>query len=455
MRDAIRIRLVAFLTLIAAILGSIGMAGFKSYKTFDQFRRRLAYVQLESFRLADHLQQSLLELNNSLVRYSMLAGEDEYRRFKSKSIILKNWMEQQNSPLRTSREQDLLKELKTRYCAYLNLVDAYRERRKSSDPIQTLPQLTRLQSESETLLGVSYQLASAHQESLGEFLEAAKDSEHYFKNLIYAALFLLVGIGTLAVLMVYRDMIAPLRLKLVESELIIHRQEKLAALGMLAAGIAHEIRNPLTAIKARLFTLKSRLSDDKSSHEDSDVIHQEIGRLERIVQDFLQFARPSEPRFAIVSASVPLREVHTLLASSLKKNEIELRLELDVRATIKVDPHQMKQVLINLVQNAAESIEGRGVVTLRIALDSARLRNVPCKVAVLEVEDSGKGISHEIERRLFDPFFTTKETGTGLGLSVALQILEKHGGTLRYKTQVNRGTTFGIVLPLIENETPA
>src|SRR4030095_11212217 len=107
---------------------------------------------------------------------------------------------------------------------------------------------------------------------------------------------------------------------------------------------------------------------------------------------------------------------------------------------------------INLVQNAADAIGHNGTVTLRARVDRAHLSNHETDVVVLEVSDTGKGISPDVEKRLFDPFFSTKESGTGLGLSIAARIVEKHGGMLQYKTRVNYGTTFGIVLPCLPKE---
>lgn len=452
MREPIRIRLLIFLAIIAVILGSIGAAGYKSYKTFDQFHDGLAHVHIESFRLADHLQQSFLELNTSLVRYGLLAEDKDADEFRKQSQALEDWIEQQKSPLQTPLEKTLLDELAARFRSYLASAENYLQLRARANATNTIHDLGRLQASSEELLNISYRLASAHQNSLSAFLDAAKDSERFFGHLIYAALVVLILVGAAVAFVVYRDMIAPLRHKLVESQKIIDRQEKLAALGMLAAGIAHEIRNPLTAIKARLFTLQMQLARKTPSFEDSEVISQEIGRLERIVKDFLQFARPSDPRFAVISAAQPLFEVHNLLGPQLRRKEIQLRLEAETPAFIRVDPEQLKQVLINLIQNAAESIEQNGIVTLRLATELSKNRSAPAKIVLLEVEDTGKGIPPEVQKRLFDPFFSTKETGTGLGLSIALRIVEKNQGTLRYRTQVNHGTTFGIVLPAVEHE---
>jgi len=114
---------------------------------------------------------------------------------------------------------------------------------------------------------------------------------------------------------------------------------------------------------------------------------------------------------------------------------------------IRVDLAQIKQVLINLVQNAADSLTQGGTVTLRARADRRNLPPGETSVVILEVADTGAGIPPEVEKRLFDPFFTTKETGTGLGLPIAARIVQKHGGALQYQTQVNHGSTFGIVLP--------
>jgi signal transduction histidine kinase len=229
---------------------------------------------------------------------------------------------------------------------------------------------------------------------------------------------------------------------------MIERQEKLASLGVLAAGVAHEIRNPLTSIKARLFTLNKAIKATPSAVEDAGVIEREIDRLEHIVRAVLSFARPAEPKQQLMPATALLQDVQELMSAQLSKTNVELTMEASGEPMIQVDPSQLKQVLLNLVQNAADSIEEHGRIVLRAAVGRANLDGRPADVAVLEVQDNGKGISVEAQKRLFDPFYTTKPSGTGLGLSIAVRIIERHGGTLRYETKVGRGTTFGILLPL-------
>jgi signal transduction histidine kinase len=112
----------------------------------------------------------------------------------------------------------------------------------------------------------------------------------------------------------------------------------------------------------------------------------------------------------------------------------------------------MKQVLINFIQNAADSMENGGVVTLRSRLEKKPLNRRVRSVVVLDIADTGKGMPPEVQKRLFDPFFTTKEKGTGLGLPISARIVEKHGGVIEYETQPGRGTTFSIVLPLAQSD---
>jgi signal transduction histidine kinase len=183
------------------------------------------------------------------------------------------------------------------------------------------------------------------------------------------------------------------------------------------------------------------------------VIGDEIQRLERIVKDFLQFARPSEPQFIVTTADAVLQHIHELFRAQLDTSGIEIKLQPTPPLSVRVDPQQLEQVLINLVQNAAESIGHRGTITLRAFSTRAQLQGRLMAAVALEVSDTGKGIPADVQKRLFDPFFTTRATGTGLGLSIAARIVENHGGALQYQTELNRGTVFRVLLPAVENES--
>jgi signal transduction histidine kinase len=247
--------------------------------------------------------------------------------------------------------------------------------------------------------------------------------------------------------LIYRDLVAPLRTRLVQSQTLLASQEKLATLGTLAAGIAHEIRNPLTSLKARLYTLDKHLHAVPAARKDTDIIGAEISRLERIVKDVLSFARPSDPKLEAMPAERVLRDVQNLMSSDLESRGVHLLLECQPDLCIRADAAHLKQVLINLVRNASEAIESTGRVTLRTRVANVSFGGRDTGAVVLEVADTGRGIEREVEKRLFDPFFSTKESGTGLGLAIAARIVEKHGGFLQYRTRPGHGTTFGVVLP--------
>jgi signal transduction histidine kinase len=297
------------------------------------------------------------------------------------------------------------------------------------------------------LYDLGLELARIHYESRNEVLAHAGQTLTRLRYSVLGLVGLLFVFGLALAVRVYQDIIAPLQVKLVESQALAERQEKLASLGLLAAGVAHEIRNPLTAIKAALFIQQKKFQPGSPERGDIELVEREILRLERIVNEFLLFARPADPELATIRADQPLEEVQALLTAKLAKDGIHLVREAAAPMRVQVDPAQIKQVLINLVQNAADSMDGGGTITLRARHDRKRLANGEADVVILEVADTGKGIPPEVEARLFDPFFTTKDSGTGLGLSIASRMVEKQGGSLQYQTQLNRGTTFGIVLP--------
>jgi len=290
-------------------------------------------------------------------------------------------------------------------------------------------------------------LTAADRAGAERFVNETSATLNRVQRFLFLSLLGLLISGAVVVILIYRRMVAPLRTTLTESRTIIERQEKLASLGVLAAGIAHEIRNPLTAIKVRLFTLKNSHRPGTSEHEDLQVIHNEINRLESIVQDFLQFARPAEPDLQTTPVAQLLQATCDLLASDLARRSIQLKLEVRADAPVQVDPDKMKQVLINFVQNGADSMKPGGTVVLRSRLERQVLHGRPVNAVVIDIADTGKGMPLEVQKRLFDPFFTTKEQGTGLGLPIAARIVEQHGGVIQYHTQPERGTTFSVVLP--------
>jgi signal transduction histidine kinase len=371
-----------------------------------------------------------------------------WQQFLNTSHELDAWLDQQAPKLNTSREQELMRQVKTAYDDYLASARQTDVRNQTNrTQMDVLTEFSNSRTNSQHLFDLGQSLARAHYESRNQVLARANATLGQLRQSVLALVALLFLFGVALALLAYRDLIVPLRVKLVESQSQAEHHEKLASLGLLAAGVAHEIRNPLTAIKAAVFIQQKKFPPGSPEAADAALVQREILRLERIVTEFLQFARPAEPELATIPSDQPLKEVQSLLGPALAKNNIRLLLEDSAPLSVKVDGEQMKQVLINLVQNAADSIGRDGAITLRSRADRKPLAQGETDVVILEVADTGPGIAPEVEKRLFDPFFTTKAEGTGLGLSIAACIVQKHGGALQYQTQVNHGTTFGIILP--------
>lgn len=258
---------------------------------------------------------------------------------------------------------------------------------------------------------------------------------------------LMILFGWLAVY-VYRHQLTSLRQQLVVTRGQMDRQEKIAQKGRMASELAHELRNPLTAINIRLHSLAEALDDQTEQHRDLRLVRKEIRRLNAILEDFLHLDRAPQPSFSMVSSSVLLRDVTDLLSPLAKANGIQLNLDQKQDMQVNADPNQVKQVILNLVRNACESVEHDGAVTVRSFESAAKLTNRVQPVWVVEIQDTGPGIAPEVQRRLFEPFFSTKKTGTGLGLAIAERIIHQHGGAIDFETQAGQGTTFRVLLPL-------
>jgi signal transduction histidine kinase len=389
-------------------------------------------------------------MNDTLLRYRLRGDPADAEAFHNDTLAFGNWLANGAASATTPLERNLFEKAATAYEGYLaegtRVLEASRARWQSTQARDFQDSYEKVQAQSQVLLGLCDTFIVEQRAAFDGFLQESKVTASVFQRLLQLSLALLLTLAAALVVLVYRGMIAPLRYRLTESQAIIARQEKLASLGVLAAGVAHEIRNPLTAIKFRLFSLKNTLPAAGSGNEDAVVIGSEISRLERIVEDFLQFARPSEPELVTIPAQRIMQDVHDLLQPQLEKSAIQLKVEASEHIWARADTQQIKQVLINLIQNSADSIGRKGVISLRVRKEPGSARKGTSAAVILQVADNGKEIPPEVQRRLFDPFFTTKEGGTGLGLPIAARIVEKHGGELRYETELNRGTTFSVVL---------
>lgn len=239
--------------------------------------------------------------------------------------------------------------------------------------------------------------------------------------------------------------------KLEESHETLRQTEKLALMGKLAAGVAHSIRNPLTSVKLRLFSLERSLALDHQQKEDFDVIADEIRHLDAIVSNFLEFSRRPKLRIQRINPADVVDNTLQLLKHRIESFNVQVRLHrAETLPLVDGDPEQLKEALVNIVLNACEAMGYHG--TLDIIEERGIIRPLG-RVVVLRITDSGPGVSLEQREHIFEPFFSTKEEVTGLGLPIAKSIFEEHGGWLHLHSTPNKGATFVAVLPARKDDS--
>ncbi|BCJ87188.1 PAS domain-containing protein [Effusibacillus dendaii] len=240
----------------------------------------------------------------------------------------------------------------------------------------------------------------------------------------------------LGVMLTYKDITLQ---EMLEAQM--RQSEKLAVIGELAAGTAHEIRNPLTSVKGFIQLLDQKYPSESPEKAYFRIILSELDRVNEIIREFLLLSKPTEPNLRLIDINNVLEDVKTLMSSDALLHNINLEYHLSQAPIVcEVDVEQIKQVFINLIRNAFEAIGLNG----RLAV-SVRADNRQCEI---RFTDNGPGIPTDTAAKLFEPFFTTKPEGTGLGLTVSYRIIQNHGGNILVDTREGEGATFRVILPL-------
>ncbi len=250
------------------------------------------------------------------------------------------------------------------------------------------------------------------------------------------------GIGVLVLGLIYVIYLIRKNRGLEQSRLAAERR---SYVGLLASGLAHEIRNPLNAMNMNLQMLEEELRGlpgmDAADHAELlESTKSEIKRLERLVNNFLAYARPSEPNFEPCDLNNVIREVARFLQADFQQSRVELTFDEGMLPVVELDETQFKQALMNLLVNARQVLRGGGKVTVRSRMDERG-------DVTIEVEDDGPGIPEDARERVFEVFYSSRGGGTGLGLPIARQIVERHGGAIEVADRQGAGTTFVIRLP--------
>jgi two-component system sensor histidine kinase PilS (NtrC family) len=230
----------------------------------------------------------------------------------------------------------------------------------------------------------------------------------------------------------------------------IRRQERLATVGSLAAGIAHEIRNPLASLSGSIQVLQGELDLKGDNRHLMDIVVRETDRLNTIITDFLEYARPKTTQDDRIVISSVLEETIILLKNSKEfVDGVSISCNVDPAITTRGDARRMRQVFWNLLINSCQAMPNGGEMMISAyPFSHGEEDSAWCEIVIA---DTGQGISPEHLAKIFDPFFTTKIGGTGLGLAIAYRIIEDHGGTIAVESEEGRGTKFRMLIPMIED----
>ena len=250
---------------------------------------------------------------------------------------------------------------------------------------------------------------------------------------------LIIFEGKESILSIFKDVTN----KKEETEGLLQKSEKLALVGQLAAGIAHEIRNPLTSIKGFIQLFKAKYTSDEVHF---NLVLAELERINLIVSEFLVLAKPTAVEFKDKEIKILLNDVVTLINTHAIMNNVQIFVEFESEiSTIVCEENQLKQVFINILKNSIEAMPNGGIIDIKVkAIEKDKIS--------ISFIDQGTGIPEDRIPKLGEPFYTTKEKGTGLGLMTSYKIIENHDGRLKISSKINEGTKVEVILPRVPSE---
>ena len=478
------------LLLLAALVTTTLVGGLVTLwhnEAMDSLLTVLVEKNVASFQAAEELENSLLRQKGFLTYYFLDGNPEWLQEIEENQPVFNEWLQKARKSAYTESMGEILGQIEKEYQQYIKarqeVINLYQKGKK--------PEGARMHQEVRqqfaALLNLCARYKLMHEYAISR---VRTESQARLRFINAFALVAIPGVGILGVLLAYvllKQILGPIRRLALEtapahpgsqvpdevkalsyhvhslmegmdqaqsdlerSQEHLAQAEKWALVGKLAAGAAHSIRNPLTSVKMRLWSMNRSQDLNAPQRDDLQAISEEIRHIDSIVTNFLQFSRPQKLQREKISPSEVVDQALKLMRNRLQLYGVEVKLVRQKRLPeIMADPEQLREVLVNLVVNACEAMVGGGSLTIR---EEAGEDEDLGRVAVLRVTDTGPGISEAIQSQVFQPFFSTKEEGTGLGLSIAHHIVKDHGGRIDLLSQEDRGATFIITLPFPKDQ---
>jgi signal transduction histidine kinase len=475
--------------LIALVLTTIGggLVALWHNVAMDSLLTSLIDQNVASYHAAEELENSLLQQKGFLTYYFLDGNPDWLKEIDRYNLGFEEWLEKARKSAYTEPMKEIIGQIDSLYHRYVigreQVISLYREGRREEGA-----QLHwKVRQQYVEILNLCQRYKLMHEYVISRVRTESQARARFINAFALVAMPTVAILGILLAYILIKQILGPIRqlalettpadpgaplpdevkalssrvhsliedvdqaqIELERSQEHLLQSGKWAMVGKLAAGVAHSIRNPLTSVNMRLFSLKRSLAMSTSQQEDFEVISEEIRHIDTIVRNFLEFSRPPKLKVQKISPSDVVDMALVLLRYRLESYGVEVKLLREQRLPeIWADPDQLKEVLANLLLNACEVMVNGGVITIQEEVKGEPTRGPAA--AVIRVIDNGPGIPESIQDKVFQPFFSSKEEGTGLGLSIATRIIEDHGGRLELASKKNEGATFIITLPLREN----
>jgi len=430
-------RITLGLLVMAVLLIILGVLAFITTKDVQRVSRAIMKENVSSLKAAEELELALLNQKGMVASYFLDGSSSWLKILEDRKKDFDFWFKKAQDVALTDHEKKILQDVSVLYKTY------DRQRNKAIRLYQSgniLEAKNILLNDMRTTIDALYQkcedLILANEALIAKAEVTSQGNVVRMTSLIWSTIVITLLLGSMTGVFISRK---------INEQLV--RAAKLASLGQLSANIAHEIRNPLTSIKMRLYSLHEVLSKDSLASDDLNVINEEIGRMEGTVNNFLDFARPPELNLQSADIVRILEATVNLIAPKARSQNIAIQKQLhDFPLELKIDKEQMRQVFLNIMLNAIEAMPNGGTLKIDAAKNEDKKSN---KVLEINIRDTGTGITPEIKNKITEPFFTTKAEGTGLGLFIASRIVKMHKGSLDIDSQSGKGTTVTLRIPVV------
>ncbi len=474
--------LVLLIALVITTIGG-GLVTLWHNEAMDSLLTSLIDKNVASYHAAEELENALLQQKGFLTYYFLDGNPEWLKEIDRYNATFEDWLGKARKSAYTEAMRETIAQIDTQYHQYVlareRVINLYREGKKGAGAQQHWE----IRQQYIDILNLCKRYKVTHEFAIARVRTESRARARFINAF---ALVAIPGVALLGLLLAYiliKQILGPIRqmalasapahpggrvpdevaalsnrvhsliedVDLAQTELTRSQEHllqsgKWAMVGKLAAGVAHSIRNPLTSVNMRLFSLKRSLAMSSSQQEDFEVISEEIRHIDTIVRSFLEFSRPPKLKMQRISPSAVVDMALVLLRYRLESYGVEVKLIREERLPeIWADPDQLKEVLANLMLNACEVMVNGGVITIR---EEEKGEPPLGPAVVIRVSDNGPGIPESVRDKVFQPFFSSKEEGTGLGLSIATRIIADHGGRLELESKQNEGAAFIITLPL-------